>query len=542
MSMGPGPTYDPATTPADPAFHDGVGEGVPESVGSARHRQRLAAVAVGLASFAVLGLFVGQAAFTQPGGAPAGPLTAVQAMAVAASVITPAGGERRAGVAEPIAGAAKREVATVAEHRFDQSGSIAVSSRLRTEASLDAGARTATSSATAERISLFDGRIVIERGGLTASAKVARGRASGTFIVLPTTRVTIDGSVVQPTPNRQVVIAGIGTVLLNEQAIVSQAPTGDDQTGPRWRGTGALAHVRVTRDWHGVASGTQVLVGRVDAGVRQGKVRAIPQPASGVDTALVSPPSPLAPTGGGFPSLQSGHPAPGTTALPRRTTTVRADATAPSGNLQGYTFPVLGDASYTNDYGAPRAIGPHEGNDIFADEGTPIVAVADGVLDRVGWNTIGGYRFWLYDENGNGFYHAHLSAYAPLAQDGARVKAGDVIGFVGHTGNAQGTPDHLHFEIHPGNGAATNPFPYLNAWRHGSAVAIGLTTAGGDAPGRTAPLSLLGFSDITTNDGLQESVLDTVPDTGRPIDHENSPVPTDDALKDAIEGPGVTSR
>ena len=63
------------------------------------------------------------------------------------------------------------------------------------------------------------------------------------------------------------------------------------------------------------------------------------------------------------------------------------------------------------------------------------------------WNTIGGYRFWLFDKYGNAFYHAHLSAFAPLAQDGARVHQGDVIGFVGHTGDAQGTPDHLHFEV-----------------------------------------------------------------------------------------------
>ena len=89
----------------------------------------------------------------------------------------------------------------------------------------------------------------------------------------------------------------------------------------------------------------------------------------------------------------------------------------------------------------------------------------------VGWNDRGGYRLWLRDRQGNQFYYAHLSAFSPLAVDGREVRAGAVIGFVGNTGDAQSTPYHLHFEIHPvgllpmGYDGVVNSFPYLSAWR-----------------------------------------------------------------------------
>ena len=84
----------------------------------------------------------------------------------------------------------------------------------------------------------------------------------------------------------------------------------------------------------------------------------------------------------------------------------------------------------------PRTTTWHHGNDIFAPLGAPLLAVADGTLFRVGWNDVGGNRLWLRDGAGNEFYYAHLSAFSPLAQEGAQVQAGDVIGFVGNTGDA----------------------------------------------------------------------------------------------------------
>ncbi len=152
-----------------------------------------------------------------------------------------------------------------------------------------------------------------------------------------------------------------------------------------------------------------------------------------------------------------------------------------------YVFPVFGSAaSYTDDWGAPRAgTGSHFGNDIFAPTGTPVVAVADGEIYKVGVNRLGGNRLWLRDGHGNTYYYAHLSGYASQTRDGARVRAGEIIGFVGNTGQAITTPPHLHFEIHPGDGDAVNPYPYLQAWKRGTTIPQAFqasTTSRGQAP------------------------------------------------------------
>lgn len=144
-----------------------------------------------------------------------------------------------------------------------------------------------------------------------------------------------------------------------------------------------------------------------------------------------------------------------------------------------YVFPVFGSgATFSSDYGAPRAgTGWHHGNDIFAPIGVPVLAVADGVLSKVGVNTLGGNRLWLTDDLGNAYYYAHLSAYAAGAADGVRVRGGEIIGFVGNTGQAITTPPHLHFEIHPGDGASVDPYPYLLAWKRGTSVSLGFSAA-----------------------------------------------------------------
>ncbi len=130
-----------------------------------------------------------------------------------------------------------------------------------------------------------------------------------------------------------------------------------------------------------------------------------------------------------------------------------------------HVFPVAGGATFTNDWGGARPGGTsHQGIDLFAATGTPVVAVSDGTLFRVGWNAIGGWRFWLRDRWGNEFYHAHLSAFSPLAKEGAEVRAGTVIGFVGNTGDAKTTPPHVHFEVHPNGAGPVPPFPFVSTW------------------------------------------------------------------------------
>jgi hypothetical protein len=139
-----------------------------------------------------------------------------------------------------------------------------------------------------------------------------------------------------------------------------------------------------------------------------------------------------------------------------------------------YTFPVAGNVTFGDSFGGPRSDvigGWHHGDDIFAPIGQPVVAVADGTVYSVGWEHLGGWRLWLKDHQGNRFYYAHLSGYTKLGQNRTKVRAGDVIGFIGHTGDAFTTPWHLHFEIHPASllrlryDGAVNPTAYLESWR-----------------------------------------------------------------------------
>ena len=183
-------------------------------------------------------------------------------------------------------------------------------------------------------------------------------------------------------------------------------------------------------------------------------------------------------------------------------------------------FPIYGPSSFSDTYGAARAVVTwHHGQDIFAPLGAPILAITDGTVFSVGWNDIGGYRFWLRDRAGNQFYYAHLSAFSPLAVNGREVKAGQVIGFVGNTGDAQGTPYHLHFEFHPvallplGYDGVVNVYPYLIAWRRLEDVSF--AAGRGWAPpvpaSATAPRPgafLLGSTDISSASGLDPGSLE----------------------------------
>jgi hypothetical protein len=175
-----------------------------------------------------------------------------------------------------------------------------------------------------------------------------------------------------------------------------------------------------------------------------------------------------------------------------------------------YVFPVLGTTSFSDTFGAARAdVSWHHGVDIFARLGAPVVAVADGVLLSVGWNRIGGWRLWLRDRAGNFFYYAHLSLFAPIAVNGQPVRAGTVIGFVGNTGDAEGTPYHLHFEIHPrsllslGYDGAVDPFSYLSRWQRAGRAPTGRTSPAPPVAGAI----LLGYTDISEAGSLSRAAL-----------------------------------
>lgn len=134
--------------------------------------------------------------------------------------------------------------------------------------------------------------------------------------------------------------------------------------------------------------------------------------------------------------------------------------------IRGFVFPVARPYSFIDSWGYPRMVGTeyehgHQGVDIMADFGTPLYAVERGIITRVGVDVLGGTKLWLKGQSGTHYYYAHLAAYADGMVEGALVNAGDVVGYVGDTGNARGGAPHLHFQVHPGGGQAVNPYGLL---------------------------------------------------------------------------------
>jgi murein DD-endopeptidase MepM/ murein hydrolase activator NlpD len=122
--------------------------------------------------------------------------------------------------------------------------------------------------------------------------------------------------------------------------------------------------------------------------------------------------------------------------------------------------PVDGAVEFVDSWGAARSGGrAHKGTDMMAGHGTPTVAPVSGSLEQHS-SSAGGLAWYVHGDDGNTYYGAHLSAYEN--QGAGWVEAGTVIGYVGDSGNAAGTP-HLHFEYHPGGGAPVNPYGLVSA-------------------------------------------------------------------------------
>ncbi len=173
-------------------------------------------------------------------------------------------------------------------------------------------------------------------------------------------------------------------------------------------------------------------------------------PASGAAAAVVAAVSSDGTTAGNLGA--SGGQAGGRTGGGGAGTNPRA---AGDGYIDAIICPVQGGSAYGNTWGAPRSGGRrHQGVDMLAPTGTPLQAVVSGFVDHRS-NALGGVTISLRGDNGNRYYYAHLVAYEGLP---GRVEQGQVIGYVGDTGNATGTP-HLHFEIRPGGGVPVNPYP-----------------------------------------------------------------------------------
>lgn len=350
--------------------------------------------------------------------------------------------------------------------------------------------------ATARDVNIAGGRIVASDVRLAVRAHARPDGAEVRVVDFFVDGLAVDGQAIQATPGSRVELPGLGTLIMLEQV--------NDGTGSL-RANGL--RLEVSDAAGGLPVGSSVVIGHLEVVARSGA--AAPPPAKepeprpevvpGFTPAPVRPPLP-APN---LPRVRARALPPPVTVprLPNVPSPLLPRRAAPAGILpletDGYAFPVHGNAvAYGDDYGAPRAVTEwHHGNDLFADAGTPVLAVADGTLFSVGVNTLGGNRLWLRDERGNTFYYAHLSAYAPAAIEGASVQAGQVIGFMGNTGQAITTPPHLHFEIHPGDGDSVNPYPYLLAWQRRTDVALAFRAAevaDGQAPASGA--LIIGFT------------------------------------------------
>jgi hypothetical protein len=146
------------------------------------------------------------------------------------------------------------------------------------------------------------------------------------------------------------------------------------------------------------------------------------------------------------------------------------------------TFPVVGPVKYRDDFGEPRAGGAHQGNDLMAPKRALAVAAEAGKVKLWTTSARAGCMLYLYGRSGTTYLYVHLNndvtngndnrgrcvagtAYANGLKSGAKVAAGEPVGYVGDSGDANGVASHLHFEVHPKGGAAVSPFPYLKRAR-----------------------------------------------------------------------------
>jgi murein DD-endopeptidase MepM/ murein hydrolase activator NlpD len=338
---------------------------------------------------------------------------------------------------------------TARDSSADRSGLVVESGQAIAGASTAGGQGVAQATAVARSVSLFDG--LVTAYGIRRTATAGQGD------------VTYDGKV--------------------EGLTVAGRRIGDVHSQRDYDGDGV--HVTVNQNGAGLTAVLTRQKGRWAAGATVVLADVDADAADGADPAATPTPTATA-TPTATPTATKSRKKAKQNAVQRRLTS------------RAIVFPVYGDARVADNFGAPREIGAHQGDDVFAPFGAPVLAVADGTLEKVGTLPISGNRLWLRTKAGDTFFYAHLSAFAPAAVDGRTVKAGTVLGFIGNTGDAEPTPPHLHFEVHPDDGDATNPYPFLTAWQQHGQVPGGawLSRYGSDTA--TRPGALVEVRDFIT--------------------------------------------
>ncbi|HEU5363805.1 MAG TPA: M23 family metallopeptidase [Gaiellaceae bacterium] len=351
-------------------------------------------------------------------------------------------------------------------------------------------------------LSLFKGELTADAITSRASAGTGYSGAGGNTNGSAAVNLRFQG---QPVSGTHVQLADWGQLTVGAQTVDTSSPDG----AAAYHATITELDVRLTADHGGLPAGSEIQVGYADVAAH----KAPPERATTTTATTTTDQTTTTEdaTAGDAPRLRPNGSA------KTKTEPLKVHPKLTAGH---YVFPVYGPTSYIDTFGASRAdVTYHHGDDIFGSLGQPLVACTDGIVFSVGFNKIGGNRLWIVDGQGNQFYYAHLSAFATTAVNGAHVKAGQVVGFMGNTGDAEGTPYHLHFEVHPvsflylGYDGAVDPTPYLGAWQHQQDLPF--PVAGGWVPtipgANAAPepgAILLGMNDISTADGLDPSSLE----------------------------------
>ena len=191
-----------------------------------------------------------------------------------------------------------------------------------------------------------------------------------------------------------------------------------------------------------------------------------------------------------------------------------AASASPSAKVPTLVFPVLGEARWQDDFGDARGQGGHQGNDIMAPRKALALAAEAGTVKFHTTSSRAGCMLYLDGASGTQYLYVHLNndltdgndnggscvqgvAYAKGLKNGARVAAGQPIGYVGDSGDADGGSSHLHFEVHPNGGGATNPFQHLKTARRllfsaqpGTMFTLALTGKVTNAAGQDLQLSV----------------------------------------------------
>ena len=384
-------------------------------------------------------------------------------------------------------------VSTLPSFSFPSDGAVVISGATRAATATSHGSTaSAAGSSGVVDVSLFDGEITASSVGVKASALAGHGAATGGISEVSILNLQALG---QHITGGRAALGGWGTLSVDKRTLDTTGPAGAKAFNASVSGL----VVSLSKPHGGLPAGTRIEIAVAQAG------------------SLVAPLTPVSPGTSRVDPLPGDRPQ----LLPATTGPLLGvhQVLLPPLTAGPFVFPVFGHTSYSDDFGtlAPGVSYVH-GTTIHGSLGEPLVAVATGTLFDVGWSRSGGNRMWLRDRAGNAFYYAHLSAFATLAVEGARVQAGQVIGFMGDTGEVQGAPMVLGFEVHPVSllylaaQGAVDPNPYLATWRPVGSVA--LTSGPGWAPSVPGTMRapepgavLVSSSDISSAGALGSAVL-----------------------------------